>query len=304
MNAQNAVQTPRRRKLKRKAMIACFLIPAFLFLIYAVYFPFAWNASMSFQEWDGFSDPEWVGVENYAEVFDDNTSIKSIKNSIFLALTSTIGAVVLGVFLAALVYKVYRREGAFYRLIMFMPVMLPSAIIGLLFVFFFNYESGLLNSFLRVLGLGDLTKAWLENKNTVLWCIAFVNIWKMSGLSMMLTFAAMQMLPTSIFESSRLEGAGYTRQFFSLILPLIKPTVLLCAVYTLSVNFKAYDIVSIMTAGGPGTTSYVVPINMIKTAFNFGEFGYAAAQGTVLMIIVVLIVCIMRSVLKGESYEY
>lgn len=304
MNAQNALQQPRRRKLRRKAMIACFLIPAFLFLIYAVYFPFAWNVSMSFQEWDGFSDPEWVALENYAEVFDDSTSIKSIKNSVFLALTSTIGAVVLGVFLAALVYKVYRREGAFYRLIMFMPVMLPSAIIGLLFVFFFNYESGLLNSFLRALGLGDITKAWLENKSTVLWCITFVNIWKMSGLSMMLSFAAMQMLPSSIFESSRLEGAGYARQFFTLILPLIKPTILLCAVYTLSVNFKAYDIVSIMTAGGPGTTSYVVPINMIKTAFNFGEFGYAAAQGTVLMIIVVLIVCIMRRVLKGESYEY
>ena len=163
---------------------------------------------------------------------------------------------------------------------------------------------GLLNNLLRSIGLDNLTTAWLENKSTVMWCIALVNIWKMSGLTMMLSFAAMQMLPASIFESSKLEGAGYPRQFFSLILPLIRPTVLMTAVYTLTVNFKSYDIVSVMTGGGPGTISYVVPINMVKTAFNFGDFGYAAAQGVIITVIVILSVVLMNRVFKGEKYEY
>ena len=210
----------------------------------------------------------------------------------------------MGLFLAALVFKVYRKEGAFYRLMAFMPVMLPAAVVGLLFTFFYNSDMGLLNNLLRSIGLDNLTTAWLENKSTVMWCIALVNIWKMSGLTMMLSFAAMQMLPASIFESSKLEGASYPRQFFSLILPLIRPTVLMTAVYTLTVNFKSYDIVSVMTGGGPGTTSYVVPINMVKTAFNFGDFGYAAAQGVIITVIVILIVVLMNRVFKGEKYEY
>lgn len=289
---------------RRRGMIALFLVPALLFITYAVYIPFGWNTVLSFQEWNGFSDPKWVGVDNYTNAFADAIALKSLGNTVFLGLVSTIGAVVIGVLLAALIYQVYRREGAFYRLILFMPVMLPAAIIGLLFVFIFNSEMGLLNSLLRVIGLGDLTTAWLENKNTVMWCLAFVNTWKMAGLTMMLSFAAMQMLPASIFESSKLDGATNRRQFFSLILPMIRPTILLAAVYSMAVNFKSYDIVSIMTGGGPGTTSSVVPIYMIKTGFKFGEFGFSAAQGMVLAVTVILIVVVVRRIFRGETYEY
>nr|WP_307757139.1 ABC transporter permease subunit [uncultured Christensenella sp.] len=294
----------RKSKTKRRLLCLLFLVPAFAFLVYALYVPFVWNGVMSFQQWDGFSAPQWVGADNYAKAFTNGTSRLSLQNSVFLGLVSTAGSVLLGPFLAALVFKVYRKEGAFYRLMAFMPVMLPAAVVGLLFTFFYNSDMGLLNNLLRSIGLDNLTTAWLENKSTVMWCIALVNIWKMSGLTMMLSFAAMQMLPASIFESSKLEGAGYPRQFFSLILPLIRPTVLMTAVYTLTVNFKSYDIVSVMTGGGPGTISYVVPINMVKTAFNFGDFGYAAAQGVIITVIVILIVVLMNRVFKGEKYEY
>lgn len=294
----------RKGKTNRRILTALFLLPAFAFIAYALYVPFIWNGILSFQKWDGFHDPLWVGIQNYSKALTDHTALLSMKNSLFLGTVSTLGAVVLGILLAALVYKVYQKEGAFYRLIAFMPVMLPTAVVGLLFTFFFNPEMGLLNNFLRAVGLGGMTQAWLENKNTVLWCIAFVNIWKMSGLTMMLSFAAMQMLPASVFESSKLDGAGYPRQFFSLILPLIKPTVLVAAVYTLTVNFKSYDVVSIMTGGGPGTVSYVVPINMVKTAFNLGNFGYAAAQGVIITLLVIALVVILRRVLRGDAYEY
>jgi raffinose/stachyose/melibiose transport system permease protein len=280
------------------------LIPSFVFIAYALYIPFIWNGVLSFQKWNGYSAPEWVGAKNFERAVTESLSLLSLKNSVFLGIVSTAGAVALGLLLAALIYKVYRGEGAFYRLIAFMPVMLPTAVIGLLFAFIFNSEMGMLNNLLRAIGLGDLATAWLENKNTVMWCLAFVNMWKMSGLTMMLTFAAMQMLPASIFESSRIEGASYPRQFFSLILPLIKPTVLLSAIYTLAINFKAYDLVSIMTHGGPGTTTYVVPINMMKNAFNFGDFGYAAAQGIIVTALVILIVIVVRRIFRGESYEY
>jgi raffinose/stachyose/melibiose transport system permease protein len=269
-----------------------------------VYIPFGWNTLLSFQVWNGFTEPEWAGMDNYLKTFTDAIALKSLGNTIFLGLVSTAGAIVIGVVLAALVYQVYRREGAFYRLVLFMPVMLPAAIVGLLFVFIFNPEMGLLNSLLRAIGLDSLTTAWLENRNTVMWCLAFVSMWKMAGLTMMLSFAAMQMLPASIFESSKLDGATNKQQFFSLILPMIRPTILLAAIYSMAVNFKSYDIVSIMTGGGPSTTSSVVPIYMIKTGFKFGEFGFSAAQGMVLALTIILIVILVRRVFRGENYEY
>jgi raffinose/stachyose/melibiose transport system permease protein len=298
------LRSHKKQNLNRIITRVFFLLPAILFILYAVYIPFGWNTVLSFQEWNGFSDPKWAGLNQYRAIFEDPVAVKSLGNSVFIGLFSTIGAVFIGLALAAFVYHVYRREGAFYRLILFMPVMLPSAIVGLLFVFMFNAEMGLINNVLRVIGLKGLTKAWLENRNTVLWCLVFVNIWKMSGLTMMLAFAAMQTLPTDIFESSRLDGASTSHQFFHLILPLIQPTILLSAVYSLAVNFKSYDIVWIMTKGGPGTTSHVTPIYMIKTGFTFGKFGFSAAQGMVLAAIVMLIVVIIKRVFRSEKYEY
>jgi ABC-type sugar transport system permease subunit len=120
----------------------------------------------------------------------------------------------------------------------------------------------------------------------------------------MLNFAAMQMLPESIFESSRIDGASYSRQFFSLILPLIKPTILMSATYSLVLNFKSYDLVFVMTRGGPGTVSQTVPIDIMKTAFNFNEFGYSAAMGLALCVVVMLVIVAVRRALRGETYEY
>jgi raffinose/stachyose/melibiose transport system permease protein len=299
-----ALKGQKKLNLNRIITRIFFLLPALLFIFYAVYIPFGWNTVLSFQEWNGFSEPKWLGLKQYTAIFEDPVAIKSLVNSVFIGLASTIGAVFVGVALAAFVYQVYRKEGALYRLILFMPVMLPSAIVGLLFVFMFNAEMGLVNNFLRAIGLNGLTKAWLENKNTVLWCLVFVNVWKMSGLTMMLSFTAMQILPIDIFESSKLDGASVLRQFFHLILPLIRPTILLSAVYSLAVNFKSYDIVWIMTKGGPGTTSHVTPIYMIKTGFRFGKFGFSAAQGMVLTAIVILIVVVIKRVFRSEKYEY
>lgn len=289
---------------KRRLLYAAFLLPAIICMLFSVYIPFGWNGILSFQEWNGFSPASWCGMKNYVRFFEDAEAVRSIGNSFFVATVSTAGAVILGLFLSALVYKLGRVEGAFCRLIIFLPVMLPTAVVGLLFTFVFNPEMGILNNLLRSVGLSQWTKAWLENSDTVMWCIALVNVWKMTGLTMMLSFASMQMLPDSIFESAKMEGAGYVRQVFSIILPLIKPTILMAATYSLVVNFKSYDIVFVLTRGGPGTTSETIPLLMMKTAFNFNEFGYSAGLGMVLAVVVMLTVIVLQRLLKGETYEY
>ena len=281
-----------------------FLIPAAVFLIYADYVPFAWNFILSFQQWDGYQKMKWVGIDNYKRAFGDKLVGSSLYNSVYLALFSTFFAVVLGVILAMLVYKITKKEGAIYRLILFMPGMMPLAVVALLFTFLYNPEMGLINNLLKLIGLGSLKTAWLENKHTIMICIAMVNIWRMTGLTMILCYSSMQMIPASLFESSKLDGASYKTQVFSIILPLIKPIIQLATIFILAANFKTYDTVAVMTGGGPGNISKTIPIYMVDTAFTNSEFGYAATMGVILTVIILIIIALTNKFMGGEQYEF
>jgi raffinose/stachyose/melibiose transport system permease protein len=293
-----------KREFSLKTTSILFLVPAFAFIAFSVYIPAIWNFILSFQEWDGFQKRNWIFFDNYIRAVQDPMFLKCTFNSVFLGLVVTIFAVVLGIALAAMIYKLGIVEGAINRLIIFMPVMLPMAIVSLLFSFIYNPEMGLLNQILNTIGLGSLSNAWLENLNTIMWCIAIVGIWKIVGLTMILCFAAMQMIPQSLLESSKIDGAGSILQFFRIIMPLIKPVIKLSVVFNIVMNFKSYDLVYVLTGGGPGSVSKIVPIYMIDSAFTFNEFGYSSSLGFLLTVVVMIIIFFFNRVLKGEQYEY
>jgi len=291
--------------IKKTAVIGVFFIlPAMIFIGYAIFVPAVWNFFLSFQKWDGFQSKQWVGLDNYIKAFQDGVLYKSLFNSIYLAVVITSFSVIAGLVLALLIYRLKRAEGAFYRLIIFMPVMLPVAIIGLLFTFMYNPEMGLVNQFLRLIGADFLTNAWLANIKINMLAISFVGIWRMSGLTMILCFAALQALPASFYEASRLDGASYIKQLTLIVLPLIKPVIQLSAVFTLIVSFKTYDLVYVMTQGGPGITTKTIPLYMIENGFGYNDFGYAAAMGFILAMVILLISRVINLLLGGEKYEY
>lgn len=294
----------RRLNRHKTATGIIFLLPALVFVAFALVIPSIENIILSFQEWDGFNERTWVGFANYREIFADSTAQRSFYNSVFLAFVTTVGATTLGVLLAALIYALGNREGAVYRLIFFMPVMIPLSIIGLLFTFIYNPEMGILNQFLRLVGLGHLTTAWLENFRTVMWSLSVVGVWRISGLTMVLCFAAMKMIPTSLLESAVMEGAHYLRQLTTIILPLIRPTIRLSAVFTLAISFKTYDLVFIITRGGPAGFTTTIPLYMIDTGFGYSEFGYSSAMGFSLTMIVMVSIFSTIKIIRGEQHEY
>ena len=280
------------------------ILPALFFIIYASVFPAVSNLILSFQKWDGFLSKSWVWFENYIQFFKHADALRYLYNSVYLAFLSTIGAVLIGVFLAAVVFKIGSKLGTFARLVFFIPGMIPVAINGLLFVFILNPQMGLLNNFLKLIGLGSFGRAWLEDRSTTMNCIVFVNIWMMCGITMVLSYAAIRMLPASLFESCKIDGGGYLRQLFSIVFPMIKKVIGTAAIYTLAANFKTYGIVQVMTQGGPGDLTRTIPINMINTAFNYGEFGYAASMGVVLSLVVVLSIFITTKLFGGDTHEF
>ena len=281
-----------------------FLSPAMVFILFATVVPFLWNFLLSFQKWDGFGDSQFQGIKNYATVFQDPAVFKSIGNSVYYALVSTFGGLIVGILLATLVFRLSGKEGSFFRLILFSPAMLPIAVVGLMFTFFYNPEMGLLNNFLKVIGLGGLQRVWLQNQSTAMLCIIFVAVWKSAGQVMLLCFASMQTIPESLYESSKLDGAGYWKQIRYITLPLIKPMILLATINTLGTQYKSYDLIFTMTQGGPGDLTTTVPIRMTKMAFSYGKFGESAAAGVVFTVVVVASILIVKRLLRGEEYEF
>lgn len=281
-----------------------FLFPALIFVVTCNVIPFIWNFILSFQKWSGFGTAEFIGIANYTALLKDPLVWKSVMNSVIYAAFSTTGGVLLGLMLATFIFRMAGKEAAFFRLVLYSPAMVPTAVVGLMFVFFYNPEMGLLNSFLKAVGLENLTNVWLQNKNTAMACIIFVAIWKCAGSVMMLCFASMQTVPSSLYESSELDGASFWKQMINITYPLIKPMILLATINTLGGQYKSYDLIQTMTQGGPGNLTSTVPIFMTKTAFNFGRFGNAAAVGVIFTIIVALSIILVRTLLRGDEYEF
>jgi raffinose/stachyose/melibiose transport system permease protein len=291
---------------RRTAGIAgiVFMLPGVFLMLFTIIIPLLWNIVLSFLEWNGNSGILFAGLDNYLKVFGDRRAYSTILKSLLIGLVSTSLAVVWGLFLALWIYRLTRPEGVFCRFIYFSVSMLPMIVVGLLFSFILAADEGLLNSLLRVLGLRTLERAWLANPKTVLWTIAAVQAFKISGAIMMLFYTSIIRIPPSFFEAGILEGADYLQELKMIILPLVKPTAALVVSLFLILAFKSYDIVWTMTKGGPGDISKTAPIRMIEAGFSFGQFGYAAAIGVVLTIMVGLSVALCRLAFRGERYEY
>jgi raffinose/stachyose/melibiose transport system permease protein len=280
-----------------------FLVPTFVLMTYTSFIPTIWNLILSFQNSTLFTS-EFVGLANYLNAFQDPVFLTSLWHSIFFSVAITLFSTVIGVALAVLIYQLGSKEAAFYRVCVFLPVMLPTSIVGLMFVFVFDQQVGLLNNLLTLIGLGGLTQAWLAQPPINLFAICVVGIWKSVGLPMILTSAALQSLPSTYLEAAKIDGAGFLRQIFSLILPLIKPIIAISVIFLLISNFKTFDLVYVLTRGGPGNSTFVVPIDLLQTAFTDGEFGYAAAFGIILAFTIFLVTVVSNRIMKSERFEY
>lgn len=288
----------------RKILGILFVLPALILVIISRVYPFIWNFVISFFKWDLFSKIKWVFVDNYTNMIKDTVLKRAVNNSLYMGIVAAVIGVLLGMILALMIYRMRKTEGAIYRTVFFIPSMLPQAVVGLLFVFILNPDMGLLNNFLRQIGLSNLEHAWLSDKKVVLITISVISGWKLTGLSMMLFYTAINSLPHTFFESAQIDGIGYLRQIYYIIIPLIKPTIQLTTMLCILNTFKAYDLVAVLTNGGPGTYTTIVPMHMLTVGFTYNEFGRSGAIAMLFALMVTAVMYIFNKLLKGEVYEY
>lgn len=254
-----------------------FLAPSLIIFVIFVILPVIQSFRYSMYDWNGLGPLEdFIWLENYRDLLQDPVFWQSLGNNIKLVVFSLLTQIPLGIGLAILLTRKL-RAAAFFRTIYFSPMILSSVIIGLLWSYMYNPIFGLLNAGMKAIGLGDLTHAWLSDPDTVLFAIIVVICWKFTGFYMVLFMAAIQGIPLELYEAARIDGASERQLIWHITLPLLSGTIKTATVLSMVGSLKYFDLIWIMSGGGPGHTSELVATYMYKNAFNRQLVGYASA---------------------------
>jgi multiple sugar transport system permease protein len=263
-------------KIRQAALIWCFLAPALAILILYRVVPLAWNIVLSFEEWSPLRPAHWVGLAQYQEMLlDDDVFWQALWNTLLFIASAPLGiAIALG--LALLVDADIRGRNV-YRTIVFLSYPLMTVAVAIIWRWMFDERVGLINYAARTLHLVDKPIPFLNSFEWALPSILVANIWQMLGFYMIILLAGLQHIPPELHEAAAIDGADGRRRFTRITLPLLRPSLFLCFVIGMLNSVTSFDLVYVMTGGGPGRATELLVTYIYKLGFVQTRFDYAAA---------------------------
>ena len=274
-------------------------MPAFLlFSIFSLY-PYFNMFYLSVTNWDGISSSvTHVGLENFKDIFSDNAvfwlAMKNAGIITFLALT-------VQNFLALILAFLCDRDikgGNIYRVIFYLPPVLSGIVVALIWNWIYDGNYGLLNHFLAMIGLGDLSRAWTSDPKTALFAVAVIHMWKGFGWGFVILLAGLQSIPRDLYEAARVDGASGWVVFKNITAPLMIPVFILVSILTILGTMQIFDIIYATTGGGPGYHTEVPITRIYAMMIGSSKFGYACAMGVIFGAVLLIISMIQIRVSK------
>jgi raffinose/stachyose/melibiose transport system permease protein len=279
--------------LKFRKVVVLFLVPAIaLYVVFFVY-PFLKTVLYSFTNWDGFITHRFIGFGNYFEIFNDTV----FQHSLARVFVWVIAALIFKVGFALVIAFVLRRKMPgirFFRTVVFIPYIMSSAAMCLMFSIMYDKEIGFLNIILRAVGLDSITRYWLADPKTAFGSVIAIPIYQAIGYFFVILFAAMQDVPEELYEAGRMDGTNSIQEFFHITLPGVWKTLAVCITLSINGTFQNYDYVFILTYGGPNHTSEVPATYMYKALFTRSEYGYGGAVAVVIFLCVLALTVLVR----------
>lgn len=228
------------------------------------------------------------GVANYTRMFSDKYFINSLKLTIIFTIVTVFAEIFLGVAVAVVLNKDFFGRG-FVRGIMILPWALPSVVNAVMWKWIFHANYGALNALLSQLGLIDKYKLWLGTPRSAFWCVVVANIWKETPYVVLLTIAALSNISTDYYEAAKMDGSNGWKSFWHITLPLISPVVMILTITKTIWALQTFDLVHIMTGGGPASGTELMSVYIHKNTFKYLDFGYGAAMSFVLMLVCLIL---------------
>lgn len=286
-----------------KKAISVFVLPAFIIYLVFGLIPIGFNIYISLYRTDLMSQGVFIGLDNYKNLFQDATFLKALRNNLLMVVGSLIAHLPLALLFAGVLFQKVKGSD-FFQNVFFLPCVICGVAVGLMWTFVYNSEFGLLNKLLEGIGLEHLKNTWLANKDTALICIIVVVMWQYVGYHMVIQLAAMRNIPESLYEAAEISGASPWKQFTCITFPLIKHILKIDAVLIITGSLKYYDLVAVMTGGGPNHATELMSTYMYYQGFRTIKYGYSAAIGVLLLLLCVAAIVFSNLVFRSEHIEY
>ncbi len=288
--------------MSNKWFITLYLLPALLLVGVLIFIPLILTGYYGLMDWDGIGAMQFIGFENYAQVLADSRFWQSAGHSFLLALFSTLS---LGLYLLVSMILASKIKGAnLLRKIYLIPMLLSSVAIAQLWIKVYNPANGMLNTILAWFGVEN-PPLWLADPNIVLYSIFIPILWQYAGFYILIYYAALKGIPESIVEAAKIDGASPLQIAYRIKLPLIMGIVKVTIVLAIVGSLKYFDLIYVMTGGGPNGASEVMASYMYRLAFGQNDFGYGSAVGFMLLLITLIVTYLIRKVTANkEEIQY
>lgn len=284
--AERFIQITRFRTRLRKYGWVFFISPAFIYLVLTSVYPLINALRMGFFRSAG-GEETFIGLTYYIEVLKDKAFWGVLYNSFFFTFLSVIFHLIIGLIFAILLNRKIRGRDV-YRSLQFIPWLFPAVVASSIWVLMYQPQYGLVNTFFNKIGLAFLSFNWLGDPKTALTAVTITNIWTWYPFFTLMILAALQNIPEELYEAARIDGGGDMAQFLHITLPLLKPVIMTTSLLDTIWTFRFFDMIWVMTKGGPVRASEILPTFVYKTAFFDFNFNKASAIGGIMVIIMLI----------------
>jgi raffinose/stachyose/melibiose transport system permease protein len=254
-----------------------YVVPGLAVYLLFVLLPIIAALGISFSDWNGLSAPIFVGLRNYWNLFEDGRFWISLKNNAAFIVFYTVFPLAIGLCLAAIISLVGKRERLAIRTFLFLPYIMPTAVLGIIWQWLYNPAFGPINQAMKFVGLGKYALPWLGDFTFALPAIGVVATWYFFGFCMVIFLSGMQRIDPSLFDAARVDGARPWQSFRYITLPSLLPEIRVVLLLTVIASIKSFDLIFTMTRGGPGNATLVPNIYMYELGFHLNRYGYAAS---------------------------
>jgi multiple sugar transport system permease protein len=301
-NARSRMLTP-TEKSKRKMMWIC-VLPALLFTSVLVIYPLLDIIYLSFKEIKFFGDvnvkPGFT-LANYDRVLNLKNFWNALKNTIYYTAMSILISFVFGFSLALLLNQKVRGKRLF-EVLLLLAWPIPGVVVSLLFMWMFDSNFGIINIILRSLSIIQSNIPWFTNANTAFGAVIVATAWKLYPFFTLMLYAGIQAIPLEYYESAKIDGAGVFARFFHITIPALRQIIAISMMQQILWVFRNYDLIAVLTGGGPGRATETLPMLLYNEAFNYSRMGSATAIGVLGLIVCTLIVLVFMPVVKKEFF--
>lgn len=276
-------------KTKWKITPYLYILPVILISGVILYYSIGFTVFTSFQDWNGLSnDMEFTGLENYKDVLADETFYVSLRNTLIFMVVTVFVQAAIGLLLAVLL-RAKLKGNTFFKALFFMPVVMAPIILAAIFRIILDTNVGTLNELLRAINLDFLAVSWLGDPKFALISIIGVNIFQWMGFSMLLYYSSLGSIPDEVYEAAKMDGAGFWRTLFKITIPMLKGTTTTLIVLGIVGSLKTFDIVVLLTGGGPGISTEFLATYLYSRLFEQFNGGMASAIGVIILIIAIIL---------------